>query len=231
MMDRLGLDAVLAGRLGGWTQTALTMGTEAQAQATRELRMLRGMCLICGLHGCSAGAHKPENTSTAKRKELPLQDIQLSTKRVRSQLTADRVENTSIRATSAEVNKAVPVVTRSYWRIRALGQDYTTLTWFFKKKANDAQTKKAIEQCAARALEFSGGDSKTLLKREFVSKAEIPPPDIWPSRRNLPSAWTATTCLSLRGGEHIFARHAGDIENCRQMFFLCASLEAVFQRP
>ena len=219
-MDRLGLAAVLAGRLGGWTQTSLTVEPSAAGQATRELRMLRGLCLICGLQGCSAANHKPEIERNAKRKASPQQDVVLpSTKRLHSQPSK-----------SAQLCVSLPVAPRLYPRVKALGQDYTTLTWYLKKRPNDSQIARAIENCSSRALELSGGDSKTLMLREFVSKTEAAPPELLPSRRNLSATWAATACMSAKSGELLLARRASDITSCRQILWPCAALESSLRK-
>ena len=166
-----------------------------------------------------AANHKPEIESNAKRKASPQQDVLPSTKRLHSQPS-----------NSAQLSVSSPVAPRLYPRVKALGQDYTTLTWYLKKRPNDSQIARAIENCSSRALELSGGDSKTLMLRDFVSKTEAAPPELLPSRRNLSATWAATACMSAKSGELLLARRASDITSCRQILWPCAALEASLRK-
>ena len=218
MMDRLGIDAVLSGRLGGWTQTSLTMETSAAKNATREFRMMRGACVICGLSGCSADAHKLDNKSSGKRRESQPTAAALPTKRVRNSPSDGDSQLNSVRASPAP-----PAPRRQYPRVQALGHEYTFLAWFLQKRPNDSQIARAIQHCGERALELSSGDSKTLKTRDFVSQTNASAPELLPGRRNLPSSWVATACLIPRSTDFLSARRAVDIRSCRQILWPCAS--------
>ena len=57
-------------------------------------------------------------------------------------------------------------------RICVLGQEYTTFKWYLGKKTNDAQLARATDNGFTRALEFWGGDSKTLMVRGLSAQLQ-----------------------------------------------------------
>ena len=120
----------------------------------------------------------------------------------------------------------------SYARVCVLGREYTTLKWFLGRKTNDAQLAKAVQYGFTRAIELSGGDSKTLQKREMVSETAARPPELLPSRQNLLSDWVETICPTLRtkGRDFLWVRRVAKPSNFRQVLLPCETSCSCFQK-
>ena len=120
----------------------------------------------------------------------------------------------------------------SYARVCVLGREYTTLKWFLGRKTNDAQLAKAVQYGFTRAIELSGGDSKTLQKREMVSETAARPPELLPSRQNLLSDWVETICPSLRtkGRDFLWVRRVAKPSHFRHLLLPCDELVQCFQQ-
>ena len=116
-------------------------------------------------------------------------------------------------------------------RVCVLGREYTTLKWYLGKKTNDSQLSRVTDYGFTRALELWGGDSKTLMAREFVSSTAAQPPELLPSRQNLPSDWVETACPTMRGRgkEFVWAQRAPKPSNFRQILLPCDELAQVFK--
>ena len=85
----------------------------------------------------------------------------------------------------AQARKPSPQSIPSYPRVCVLRRACTTLMWHLGRKANDSQLARATGHVFPQVLELRGGDTKTLQKREFVSKAAALPSELLPSLRNL----------------------------------------------
>ena len=97
----------------------------------------------------------------------------------------------------AQARKPSPQSIPSYPRVCVLGRAHTTLKWYLGRKANDSQLARAAWHVFPQVLELWGADSKTLQKREFVSKAAALPSELLPARRNLFFKWLLSPCATL----------------------------------
>ena len=223
MVQQLGLDAVLCGRLGGWAQTFLTLDETAKANAQREYRMLQGSCTVCGKKNCRAELHDVSQKRPPPETTVPLPPP----KRPCVQTVVMPSSSDHVRS-QAQVLEPPP----SYARVCVLGREYTTLKWFLGRKTNDAQLARAVQYGFTRAIQMSGGDSKTLQVREMVSSTAARPPELLPSRQNLLSDWVETICPSLRtkGRDFLWVRRVAKPSHFRHLLLPCDELVQCFQQ-
>ena len=206
------MDAVLNARLGGWTQTFLALDDIAKAAARREHSMLTNACVICGKQGCRA-----ENHTKSEKRPTPQTIV--------PEPAPKRVCLPPKPSAASPKPEHVPICKR----VCILGRDYTTLTWYLGKKANESQLEKAGSHRFTRAIELSGGDTKTL--KDFSSSTQARPSELLPARQNLPSDWVQTVCPAARskGKDFVWLRRADDPTNFRQILLPCDELPKVFQ--
>ena len=84
------------------------------------------------------------------------------------------------------------------------------------------------EGCAEKAVELSGGDSKSLVASGF---AKAPPgrgKELLPDRERLPAVWATTACMSIKSGEYIEIRKAQTgASGCRGLLWRVADLTEI----
>eukprot|EP00973_Karenia_brevis_P031540 4350290-Karenia_brevis.AAC.1 len=160
-------------RLGGWTQTSVNPPPLARMLAQEAWRNVRGSCFLCGSEWeCKAApeaapypcqqcgtivkvtcrGHTPEVTRTAAAHE----------KRAAPAESAPKQEPEPKRPRVSRSNTCL--------RVKVCGVAYTTLGWFLgASNPNRHQLKKAKDKCMVKAVEISGGDSKTLQAQQFAA--------------------------------------------------------------
>ena len=152
--------------------------------------MLQGSCTVCGKKNCRAELHDVSRKRPPPETTLPLPPP----KRPRLQTVVMPSSSNHVRS-QTQILEPPP----SCARVCVLGREYTTLKWFLGRKTNDAQLARALQYGFTRAIELSGGDSKTLQVRDMVISTAARPPELLPSRQNLLSDLVETICSSIRG--------------------------------
>ena len=98
------------------------------------------------------------------------------------------------------------------------------------KKANDSQHDRAAPHGFSRAVEFYGGDTKTL--KDFLSSTATRPSEMLPARQNLSTPWVQTVYPAARskGKDFVWLRRVANPTNFRHILMPCDELAKLFEK-
>ena len=117
-----------------------------------------------------------------------------------------------------------------YACVLILGHKYTALEWFLGRGARPRERVQALAICGAHAVQLSGGNHNTLLSAGFAKAPPLRCKELWPGRRNFPSALTDTACAAVRTpSQTVQARLVCRPKCLKSMLLRAADLEECFR--
>ena len=209
-------------RLGGWVYTSSGPSPLDVMRLTQTKRQLSNKCFNCGQGHHANSARCPGSNAHCFYECLQCKARHNVSSRGQSTLqscgSAASSSSTRERARPAPAAHALPEATFASApaapkrgasgtgvptlpvakRVRVCGHSYTTLAWYLNAQFPGKTAREtAQEKCLNKAVEMRGGDSKTLVAKDFARKPPQLGKELLPERANLPSSWTDTECASV----------------------------------
>lgn len=210
-------------RVGGWTQTSSKLSPLVHLQVKEARRGLEGTCFNCGGNHYAdkcPGRHQQltcwypckrcgEKMYLTSRGQTPGADvvqsglsvpgsIERETEKVPHALgVAKRPAEQASSGETADVKRR-KTQGMGCTHVRICGNAYTTLAWY-TGASNPLKSACAAARlnCFEKAVELTGGDSKTLVAQAFASKPPGRGRELLPDRERLPHDWVETECASV----------------------------------
>ena len=230
MMERLPVNALDHGRLGGWTQTRPKPSAPCLLLLKEQKRMLSDSCLACGssthfvgdkvcpryqkwpdsapLH-CDNCHATIDITALGKTRTRPPASPAATPLATQPSSSAKRPMDQKSQVAAAPPqkkprNNARVIVPerpcREFARVKICGREYTTLAWYSGKYNSERARNVVADKYGSHAVELKGGDHKTLVRCGYATTQR--PPEILPGRTNLSSCWVDTACKAARPPRH-----------------------------
>jgi len=208
-------------RVGGWTQTSSKLSPLANQLVQEARRGLEGCCFTCG------GSHVA-NEECPRKGQQPTcwypckhcgEKLYLTSRGHTPDVMAAQAESSvqgdclpsAKRPADAKTDEAtLPPRKLSKMqgsacpRVDVCGQAYATLAWYTGRMNPLKSHVAAVEErCFGRAVELSGGDSKTLLAQSFAKTPPHRGEELLLERERLPHDWVDTGCSSVRSARGV----------------------------